>query len=303
MFSKSTIILVTMLAVSSTVTAQTLNVTCRFELPTQFTYTCFISDVTIPDDDNLDIVFVGEHLDGRGNDDVDMVVISSSSIPFIMPQLFTTFERFVVLRYSSNLTRIQPNAFANASNLREFHIEEAPELLTIPENAFVGAVRLVFMQITDSGIQTIHENAFNGLPEFAALYLNRLQIRELPVNVFRPVPTMFLVSLDGNLLESLPGRLFEANPLVFALFLRDNRINAVERNFLDFMPALEQLDLRNNICANQEWDTVFPGVDLETIREGLSVCFDNFEPVKIFHIELRGHMTIRDVNGTEVISL
>jgi len=309
MFCKATAILVTLLALSSVVKAQTVNLNCGFHLLFNDVYMCAINNVAVPDNENLEIVFGGQHLGDRSNADVTRVEILNSSIPFIMVQLFTSFPRLEGLTYFTNLTRFQPNAFANAANLQEFIMANSPDLQTIPANAFAGASALNWIMIRDSGIQTIDENAFNGLPLIRGLLLNRLQIRELPINVFQHSPLLWEVQLNGNFLEVLPGRLFEANPLVEWMFISYNRINAIERNFLDFLPALERFDLRNNICADDYWHTIRPGVTLDTIRDGLSVCFDNFdgatpEPeLKTFVIELRGHLTVRDENGTEIITL
>lgn len=307
MASKSTLIFTAILAVLSSATqAQVFNVPCDFqEIGLMLTYTCVIENVTIPDNEDLEIVFGGQHLQGRDDSQVERVHIWFSSIPFVLSQVFTAFPNLEVLNQGTNLTRIQPNAFANASSLLEFYTYSGPQLTTIEANAFAGAPRLNFLQIRDCGIQTIDENAFSGLSQLVDLFLQNLEIRELPVDVFRPLESVEVIYLNNNLLESLQGRLFEANPHLFGINLSYNRINAIERNFIDNKQALERLEFRENLCADDVWDTWSEGVTLDTMRDGLRTCFDNFEGdvPKIFSMQLRGSMTIRDQNGAEIITL
>lgn len=306
MATKSTLIFAAILAALSAMQAQDFNMECDFQVTGLWqAYTCVIENVTIPDDENLNIIFGGQHLEGRDDSQVERVHIWFSNIPFIVSQVFTTFPNLQVLNHGTNLTRIQPNAFANASSLLEFYTSSGPELTTIQSHAFAGATSLNWLLIRDCGIKTINENAFSGLSQLVDLYLQNLEIRELPVDVFRPLESVQIIYLNNNLLESLPGRLFEANPQLFWINLNYNRIDAIERDFIDNMQALERLEFRENLCASDVWDTWFEGVTLDTIREGLRTCFDNFEggDVKIFVMELRGHMTIRDQNGAEIITL
>lgn len=306
MASKSILIFAAILAALSATQAQDFNVDCDFQVTGLWqAYTCVIENVTIPDNENFNIIFGGQHLEGRDDSQVERVHIWFSNIPFIMSQVFTTFPNLEVLSHGTNLTRIQPNAFANASSLLEFYTSSGPQLTTIPANAFAGATSLTWLLIRDCGIQTIDENAFSGLSQLLDLFLQNLEIRELPADVFRPLELVEIIYLNNNLLESLPGRLFEANPHLFWINLNYNRIDAIERDFIDNKQALERLEFRENLCASDVWDTWFEGVTLDTMREGLRTCFDNFEggDVKIFVMELRGHMTIRDQNGAEIITL
>lgn len=306
MASKTVCIFVAILAAFSTAQAEVFVVPCEFQIMggTGW-YSCVISDVRVPDE-NLEIVFAGGHLPGFGNSDVEWVDIRRSNIPFIMTQLFTTFPNLVILAHPTNLLRIHPNAFANASNLDQFSTQGNPELRTIPANAFAGAPNLRFLQIGSSlngGVQIIDENAFSGLAHVNNLILQG-QLEQLPINLFRPLKSLQRISLAFNRLETIHGRLFEANPNLESINFGSNRINAIERNFLDGLPLLQTFTLNGNFCANINW---WPGVTIETIREGLSDCFDNFDALNAatrkFFIKLRGHMTVRYENGTEIIRL
>lgn len=306
MASKVVCAFVAIVAAISYTQAQTVNVTCEFRVvPIVARYSCVINSVTIPDDEYLEISFVGQHLEGRSNADVELVQITSSNIPFVMSQLFTTFPNLQIFEQTTNLTRIQPNAFANASSLIHYRTFGNLHLRTIQANAFAGASRLQVLFIMGGGVQIIDENAFNGLSQVEDISLVDNEIKELPINVFRPLKSVTFIRLGINQLESIPGRLFEANSRLYWVGLNFNRINAIERNLIDNIPALERLELIENVCADSMWDTDWPDVTLDTMREGLKTCFDNFDSrdVKTFTVELRGHLTIRDENGAEIITL
>lgn len=274
MTSKTVCIFVAFLAAFSSAQAEVslFNVTCEFRIMSGTDwYACIINDVSVPDDENLDIVFVGQHLPGFDNSRVGWVDIRWSNIPFIMSELFTTFPNLEILEHqATNLTRIQPNAFANAANLNQFSTQNNPELRAIPANAFAGALNLRFLMIRFGGVQTIDENAFNGLANVDNLNLAGQDIEQLPINCFRPLESLRHVSLAFNRLETIHSSLFEANPNLESVNFGTNRINAIERNFLDGLPLLNSLTLHFNFCANIAWHTSWPGVTIETMREGLS---------------------------------
>lgn len=168
------IFVVVAIAAFSSAQAEVFNIPCEFQVMSGTDwYACVINDVTVPDDENLEIVFVGEHLPGPGLDDsrVEWVDIRRSNIPFIMSELFTTFPNLEILNHPTNLLRIHPNAFANASNLDQFSTQSNTKLQSIPANAFAGARNLRFLMIRFGGVQTIDENAFNGLENLNNLIL------------------------------------------------------------------------------------------------------------------------------------
>lgn len=308
MDSKAILFTLLLIGATSTVKAETFNITCTFRQVFWDVVSCQVEDVVIPDDESLDIAFVGEHLPGWDNSRIRWVEMWSSDIPFIVTQMFTTFPNLEYVVHGTNLLRIQENAFANAANLRRLEISWAPQLKTIDENAFAGATRLDWLQIFRCGIETIDENAFNGLSALNQLELQDLEIRELPPNVFRPLPALEVLWMSWNSLEKLDGRLFAHKPDMRIITLNHNRINAVERNFLDNLLRLRDFGMSLNLCVDKVWRIGFEGLTINRVREDLRECFDNFGPEpeeeeKRFVIELTGHLEVFDENGTEIMSL
>lgn len=291
------------------VEAQTFNLACDFRLVSGF-YGCYLDGVTVPDNEELNIVVSGTHLVGRTNADVQDVFINFSNIPFIVRQLFISFPNLSSFHiWQSGLTRLRSGDFANASSLRFLLIRNNPNLRTIGENTFVGGSNILSLDLMVNGIESIHETAFNGLTTVGSILLNTNLLSSLPVNLFASLTSLNTVFMSNNNLQSLDGRLFANNRQLHQLQISQNQINSIGRNFLDGMNLLQILGLNGNRCVSNNWQIDGNFVTLETVRQGLQVCFDNFvepgpEPegeLRRFVLELRGPLSLRFENGTEIV--
>lgn len=256
----------------SAVSGQVQNINCNFLMLN--VYTCGLTFITIPDNENLNIVIGGQHMAGRSNADVVRIDISGSTIPFIIAQLFTTFPNVERYQHATSLTRVQTNAFAAAGSLTSVVILFNEQLTEIQANAFNGASNLRNLDLGENSIAKIHETAFNGLTSLTDLYLDNNDIGQLHHNVFRPLSAIQNVILSDNQLTSLDGRLFQNNPTIRFLELNRNQINAVGREFLDGITALQRLSALSNVCVNSAW-RIEGTTTIDTILQGLSTCFSN----------------------------
>lgn len=307
--SKNGIILV-LFVLSGLITAQNVNINCNFNFITEGRYTCYLSRIVISDNENQSITIGGNHIAGQSDATVTRVLIEDSNVPFIITQVFTRFpnmDAFLMLR-DSGLTRIQSGAFANANNLEMINIHSNHRLATVHENAFNGASRVTILNIYNNSLVTIPENLFRGMSRLSYLSLERNQISRLHVNVFKQLQSLNNLLLSTNLFESIDGNLFEDNPNLTSLILNFNGINSVNRDFLNSLPNLRVLQMLQNRCVNNIWTVGVNQVTIETIRQGLSTCFDNHvdvpgNNVKRFNLKLRGTLIIRDENGNEIIRI
>lgn len=281
-----------------------MNLECNFFHENNL-YTCGLSGVTVVDNENANIFFSGVHQQGLNHANVETVFISSSTIPFIMPQMFTAFPSLIFLRiHNGGLTRIQPNAFANAQNLLavEFLFND---LRAIPANAFWGASSLLSLDLFNNQIETVHESAFNGLNALELVYLDDNYLRELPANVFASSGALQEVHIPRNYLTRLEGLLFASNPLVRVIDFSNNQINAVESTIFDSTSQLLGLNMNGNVCVSGFW-IINNANDLQIMREAMSTCFNNFVTdgaVKRFIIHLRGEVNLKYENGTTILTI
>lgn len=287
--------------------AQNVNINCQFSILSGNVYSCMIVGVTVVDDENQNFTIGGQHLQERTNNDVGRVHILMSTIPFIISSLFTTFpniHNFHIME--AGLTRIQSNAFSNAHNVRVVSINGNP-LRKLAANAFSGAANLELLDMLGNQLESIHELAFNGLTAVQQIFGDHNRLSELHHNVFRPLVSLDSLYLANNQLESLDGRLLANNGNVRRLDIARNQIDAIGSTFLDGIPRLASFNTVGNRCINSFW-TIGGVTTIETVRDGLATCFDNFvEPpeddVKIFTLELHGSLIIRDKDGIELMRL
>lgn len=289
----------------SLVNAQTGAINCEFSFDEPHNdYICFLRNITLTDDENQTITIGGDHLPERDEFSVNSVIIEDSTTPFIINQIFTTFpyvDRLLI--ESSGLQRIQPNAFANATFLHRVYIYGAPEFRHLPANAFEGASSIQELEIVNTGLETFHDQAFSVNGALFMLSLGRNNISALSPNLLRPLESLGMFYAFVNHLESLDGRLFQANNYMRLIDFGRNQINSVGRNFFDNLRDLEVFAIDDNICADDHW-YIGGEVTIDTVIEALETCFANFvDDVKIFTMELRGTLIIRDQNGTEITRL
>lgn len=285
------------------VKAQIIFIDCEFS-DINGVYTCTLPTTTVPDNDNVILSLGGQHVTNRTNADVREVIVSDSNIPFVISSAFISFTNLESLVINNGgLRRIQPNAFANAGRLTNLRIQKNTQLTSIPSNAFAGLSNLIEADLWDNHIETIDETAFVGLSSLRFLYLDRNYIRRVPVNTFRTLPALETVFLPSNQLDSLDGRLFSNNQQLRQINVEQNQINGIGRNLFDGLSRLNVFNALGNSCVDFSW-RIAGSTTLETIRAGLSSCFDNFVPedeVRRFILELRGPLSLQYENGTEII--
>lgn len=288
--------------------AQSFDVSCNYQT-LENVYYCIIEGATVADDENANIVFGGTHQTNRSNVDVERVEIRNSNIPFVMTQIFTTFPnlRRIEIR-ASGLARIQSNAFSNAGHLDRIYITGHTQLTAIYANAFSGAVNVEIVDLGVNGIQTIHETAFDGVENLVSLIMDTNRIRELPADFFSNFPLLETINLSDNQLSSLNGRFFANNRQLININVVRNQIDGIGWTILDGLDRLRLFDARQNLCVNDQWRLWGP-ITVETIRHGLAACFSNpsIDPRDIelrrFVLEIRGGLSLRLENGTEVLRI
>lgn len=260
--------------------AQNTNINCNFVFYGN-QYTCDLVGVIVADNEQANFIIGGQHFSGHGNNDVRRLRIIFSNIPFIITQLFTTFPNInAIFIWRAGLRRIQPNAFINTRGVVEFGMSNNP-------------------------IEDINENAFNGLFEVRRMFLEYNQIRQLHFSSFQNMPLLEWLHCRGNQLETLDGRLIANNQLLVQIRFDGNQIIGIQRSFLDNQPSLSWLDLRGNRCIDRQWWlTGGNAVSIDSIRQELDTCFNNFEQeLRKFIVTVQGSVRILYENGTVILPL
>lgn len=236
-------------------------------------YICNIFATSIDDVDNQNFKITGDHRPNQTNSDVTAVTFQLSKIPFVVPEIFSTFPNiFYYYVRDAGLNRIQSFAFVDAANVEAIRIIENP-LTSIEAFAFTGATKLRDLILEKNAIHSIHEQAFIGTCNIDWIMLNHNAIQDLPPNVFRPLQNIQDLYLYNNTIQRIDGRTFASNSKLKIINLKGNEIHAIERNFLRGLQSLIGLNLEGNRCANE----FFYQQPLTEIEAALSECFDNFD--------------------------
>jgi Leucine-rich repeat (LRR) protein len=306
MESSRNFFLVLIISAFATAKGQTIQLNCRFSL-VGTNYICILQDITVPDNQNAAISVGGVHQSGRGNNDVNQIMLTNSNIRFVITQLFSTFpnvEYFLI--NNGGLTRIQPNAFTNSRKLNQIVINRNPNLRIIEENSYAGLAQVQTLEVFSNGIEAIHPSAFSGLSSLSKLSLHQNKIRQLPANIFSSLSLLASIRLEDNLLTSLDGQVFVNNPRLTSINFQNNQINAIGRDFLDNLKSLISINFSQNICVDKTWK-IEGLVTIETVHADLENCFANSakpeNEIRRFMLEVRGPLTLRFENGTQIVEV
>jgi hypothetical protein len=265
-------------------------------------YTCWIVTQNLPDSDNRNVTILGDHFFPNHDDSsVEKVFILESGISFIVTEFFTKFENLLDFEiHNSGLTRIQSHSFAKASKLETIKIDFGV-LRTIEANAFLGASSVKFLDLKLNDIRDLHEDSFNGLVSLQTLMMENNVVRNLPANLFRSMVNLESVSMANNYINTLDGKLFVNSPKIVSIDFTRNQIIEVGDEIIDGLDNLELFNLMRNRCVDNAW--VVDDITLkDDIRNGMKVCFDNFNAVKRTRVEIRGKMMISDDYDNEIVS-
>lgn len=283
-----------------------VEINCSFTA-SESDYFCLLPHIELSDSENQTIVFGGKHVTGRNNKNVSHIFFEQmSSVPFILVEMFTTFPNVVDIRMMDiGLTRIQSGAFENAKQLETLYIKNNSQLTVIEANAFNGASKLNYVELSNNSIEVIHESSFNGAENVRYLFLNENRIQILPRNVFNWMKSLEFLYLQQNSIETLDGRVLRSNQNLTIAFFDDNKINQIGRTFLDGLLNLEALAVRDNHCVD-EYFPLYESSTIEIINKRLTKCYDNYDKrdnVELYTLELQGNLTISDEDGNVISQL
>jgi hypothetical protein len=246
-------------------------ITCDFKYIGSV-YFCEIIGQAIPDNENLSYVFVGNHLPGLSNYDVQGIQFFESNFPIIPSQVFSTFMNVrQFLSLASKVQRLRSIEFALAGNLRTIGFFRE-EITRIPSNAFFGASSVTNFDIKDSDLQTIDDEAFAGMRSLRYITLINNQITTIAPKAFAGAPGAILIDLSFNELETLNGEIFSFNQQLRVFSAPNNRIRSVGKTIFNGLGQLETVNLRSNVCT--DWSTnTFNQLSQDEVNARLQQCF------------------------------
>lgn len=267
-------------------------------------YTCVLNLKTF-DNPNYNVSFTGQHRGGRNNSDVRNIRITNSKIPFILRDIFTDFPNVHAMQIDNGgLMEIQRTAFARAGNLRVLFFMDN-DIKTLTADTFINLPFLEELYFVSNNIFNVSVNAFIGLQSLISLRFQQDSITQFLPFTFRPLVNLRNIFLTELRLQTIDGRLFASNRFLRILDLQDNAINAIQSTFLNNLANIQIINLMGNQCVNYFF-SIEGNTTVLDVQRNLTRCFNNFDQPPIITrltLQIEGHLTLFNENGTQIIRI
>lgn len=239
---------------------------------------------------------------GQSNFDVDTIVLIHPPLPFFVSEIFTIFPNLKTMNlHGGTHLHIQSGSFENASHLQTLYISNGGHA-ELSNFALTGAGNLTNLQINDIEVLRIDELAFDGLRALETLLIFRSNIHRLGENTFSSLVNLNRFQLHQGHVDTIPAKLFANNYLLRSIFFVGVPINQIERSFIDKLEQLQELALELTSCVDNFWSNVQE--NLEQIHRDLEPCYRRHDDMpRLFSMELRGSMIVRDQRGELLVLL
>lgn len=250
----------TLLLLSPVVLPITLE--CAYQTSAEDYYTCFNDNLIVnADSEQIDDV-VGNHLEGKSNDQVEKLFLLSSLMWKLPTNLFQHFPQllwYVVHgigirgKYLDGTALVQGD-FHGAESL-QFIVITGVGIQALGPNIFEGAENLDFISFEACSIREIDSKAFSGLSKLRSLSLNFNLLQVLNDGIFSHLTNLKILSVGGNKIEVIDDKLFENLGSLQKVSFANNLIQIIGKNVSQNLPNLEEFSLKWNICVNETFGT------------------------------------------------
>jgi len=282
------------------ISAQEIVLSCTFQTTGITLYGCYLDHIEVLDP-SITVTFTGDHLADRSDSDVNYVRIRDSDTPFMIQQIFTTFNNIVRLEiYNSNLQSISIPASVQLNWLAL----GANNISSIESGSINNQTQLGYFNLANNNIEHIDENAFEGLINVDSFVMNNNRIREIAPRTFHPLSFVMSLDLANNLLTRINEETFSTNSNLLYIYLEHNQITEIHpRSFDSIRESLRSVNLLDNHCVDNSFSLLDEN-SWETMIQALQTCFSNFTPGRRrLIIEFEGLLSLFDSDGNLIITV
>lgn len=277
---------------------------CQFMMNVYNEYICVLENIEVLDE-LATVTITGEHLEGRTNDDVEVVEVRNSRTPFMIQEIFTTFPNIDELGYFNS--GLQSIRFSRETRLSSVLLN-LNNINRIEDNTFANQPQLRYLRLSQNNIRELGEDAFVGLGNLYSLPMINNQISEILPRTFEPLASVTYLDLERNNLTRV-GDVFSAMPAVSSIYLEFNQINEISPNFVNRgnNARLTYINLSGNVCI-QRFFSINSDQTFGPMNRELRRCFINFlgpqEEIEIecvFYVNFYGEY-VCELSGIEVVN-
>lgn len=261
--------------VAFTSSQNVVELTCDYSTTSRGEYVCLLANIEINDRNTL-VRFGGLHLPGRTNLDVNIVSVTRSRMPFIIPEIYDEFPNIHELDLQfAGLNEI--DQIPAMPNLRTF-IAYSNNIERVRSNTFINVgATLETIDLQLNNIQLLESDAFAGLARLEYLYLRFNQISFPPIGIFWPLTNLWIIDIESNDFRQIDETLFARNTRLNSIFADRNGIDRISPRFADgFLRTLGSFRVNRNKCIDRVF-FLFNDQNRQSMMNELQTCFDNFE--------------------------
>ncbi len=187
------------------------------------------------------------------------VLLGNNNITRLQPNAFSqaTLCNLSVLKLNhNNISEIELNAFSCMGSLRQLHLE-VNRLTTLKIEMFLGMEALVDLYLSRNLIRSIEPKSFLGLENLKGLYLDRNHLHSLQAGTFTGLDmgTIDYIDMSNNIITNMDAHSMdfidfcEAQQWTIKLYLHKNNLKILSDSvfgcavFNDTRPVQGQLQL------------------------------------------------------------
>lgn len=292
------------LAFLSFASSQDLTLNCLYLNTPYDEYACLLMNIEVLNE-TQNVIIGGEHMEGKTEADIEVVVIADSNTPFMIQQIFTTFPNMLELEiYNSSLQSVNVPPSANLIWL-DLSLNN---ILRLERGGFRNQTDLAFLFLVSDNIREIDEDAFEDIGNLFFLILIGNVIEEIAPRTFDPLTELMILDMEGNSLTRIDEGIFSPMRNLVYLFLDFNQINAIHPRFVaDLIGILEYIDLKGNLCINRSFE-IDDDAGVAQMNNALNTCFNNFNgtspsDIRRITLEFVGNLALFDEFGNLIVRI
>lgn len=142
-------------------------------------------------------------------------------------------------------------------------------------DGFTALPNLRWLDLSENTALAPTATTFANIGHLATLIMSHNNLSVITAAILNPLVSLTRLDLNNNTLVSIGNGVFNNNQQLHTLNLGQNQIDAIQYNTFDELRGAEvRVNLLGNVCTNQEF--VISDRNFDNIRNGLQVCFDNY---------------------------
>ena len=202
------------------------------------------------------------------------ISLRKNVIPGIEKGIFKGVERLENLDLSQNrIAELTDEIFSPLNALKQLKMSKNI-IRKIHARAFDSLKTLELLDLSENFIESLDSTVFINCKALLTLKLSKNLIKTLNDQVFQFQKNLKSIDLSENQLGRLSARTFRELEALKMFIVNKAMITGVEANLFNDKANLTKLDFRGNICIDKQFDN---NDDIEIVKQGLQVCFDNFK--------------------------